>query len=80
MTTTTTPARRKRRFRIPVYLAPLLGVVAVYAVGGVLCLIAAQTPCASEDATFCIWNAETSGNGAGRSFIALTPDVTIYLD
>lgn len=26
-------------------------------------------PCATEDATNCIWDAKTQGNGEGRSFI-----------
>jgi hypothetical protein len=44
-----------------------------------------STPCATEDSTNCRWDAETMGNGTGRSFIAyrLTdggPDRVIYLD
>lgn len=28
------------------------------------------TPCATEDSTWCYWDAQTRGNGQGQSFIA----------
>lgn len=34
-----------------------------------LLLLALTTPCTTEDATNCHWNATTHGNGTGTSFI-----------
>lgn len=38
-----------------------------------------DTPCLTEDSTWCYWNAQTMGNGQGRSFIAITEQFVIYL-
>lgn len=35
-------------------------------------------PCVTEDSTGCYWNAQTMGNGEGRSFVALG-ELVIYL-
>jgi hypothetical protein len=32
-------------------------------------LMALLPPCAAEDSTFCAWDAQARGNGAGRSFV-----------
>lgn len=42
---------------------------ATYVIGG---------PCESEDSTWCHWDAQSSGNGQGRSFIAVG-DHIIYI-
>jgi hypothetical protein len=36
-------------------------------------------PCGTEDSVGCVWDASTSGNGVGRSFVALAENVIIYL-
>lgn len=33
--------------------------------------------CDTEDDTMCYWNAATSGNGSGTSFISLTEDTIL---
>lgn len=37
-------------------------------------------PCATEDSTQCYWDAQTMGNGRGRSFIALDDGLTVYVE
>ena len=34
-------------------------------------VLAATTPCVTEDSTNCYWDAQSMGNGVGNSFIAL---------
>ena len=50
-----------------------LAVVAVFASYAVQL----ATPCQTEDSTGCYWNAETSGNGQGTSFIAVTDTLSL---
>ena len=37
-----------------------------------------DTPCLTEDSTWCYWDAQTMGNGQGRSFIAITEQFVIH--
>lgn len=34
-------------------------------------MVAMYTPCVTEDSDNCYWDAQTSGNGQGRSFVVL---------
>ena len=34
-------------------------------------MLSACGACQTEDSDFCVWNAQTMGNGQGRSFIAV---------
>ena len=38
---------------------------------GAVYLFSTMPPCATEDSTFCHWNAQTQGNGHGNSIINL---------
>lgn len=42
-----------------------------------LALVPVLSPCQSEDATMCTWNAQQSGNGLGTSFTAVTEQLVI---
>lgn len=42
-------------------------------------MIAFGTPCATEDATNCYWDAQTTSNQTGQSFVDLN-GVAIYLE
>lgn len=42
-------------------------------------LISLFPACPTEDATLCVWDASTQGNGTGTSFISLSEDFLIYL-
>lgn len=66
--------------------------VAWWILAGVLCLAggfylgtianvalnASQTPCATEDSTWCHWDAETRSNGQGSSFTTYWEGFTVY--
>ena len=39
-------------------------------------ILAVNRPCPYEDSTFCTWDAESQGNGTGRSFVNV--GVTIW--
>lgn len=38
-----------------------------------------DTPCETEDSTWCFWNSAHHGNGQGQSFIAITEEWRIYV-
>lgn len=56
----------------------LLGIVAFVVAVTAFQLMSLLPPCEAEDATFCYWNAQTMGNGYGKSFITLWEGFTIY--
>ena len=48
----------------------LLTMSAVLALSGALITVR-QTPCPTEDSTNCFWDAQSRGNGQGRSYMDL---------
>lgn len=69
----------KRRVRTAVRLA----LVATVLVGGYAYALSPDplpsVACATEDSTNCVWDADTQGNGQGRSFYDIDGEVT-YVD
>lgn len=43
-----------------------------------LALVPVLSPCQTEDATMCNWDASSRGNGIGESYVALTEDLSIH--
>lgn len=73
------PQRKALRVAYSVAWRILAGVLCLGVVASVV-LHASQTPCATEDSTFCHWDADTQGNGHGRSFTTYWGGMTIYDD
>jgi hypothetical protein len=72
----------RRILTVMLVLATLGGAIGGVVGAGVAVL---TTPCAEEDSTNCLWDAETRGNGEGRSFLVFRltdggPDYTIDLN
>lgn len=58
-------------------IAAIVGMIAGLALLGGTAV--AMTPCQTEDSTMCYWDAGTSGDGYGTSFVSITDDIVIYL-
>ena len=43
-----------------------------------LALVPVLSPCPTEDATLCNWNAVERSNGIGESYVALTETISIH--
>lgn len=58
-----------------------IALVIVFVLGGSITDFTSplDTPCLTEDSTWCYWDSQTMGNGQGQSFIAITEEFRIYL-
>lgn len=43
-----------------------------------LCLVPVLSPCQTEDATMCNWDASSRSNGIGESYVAITESFAIH--
>ena len=66
------------RFRVHYgRIAAVLGLAALFSIVPTIALVNA-TPCPTEDSTWCHWDAQTHGNGQGRSFTTYWEGFTLF--
>jgi len=68
-----------------IVVAAALASAAVFGAAAGTLIAVVNTPCESEDSANCVWDAETRGNGEGRSFLSLrltdgADPITVYID